>query len=77
MTTTTAERGLAQDAHQSDHHAETEGEISARTMYLLAIVIIGIAAGMMATMGLGGLILWAVCAAWGMLVLLVIMTAGG
>ena len=77
MTTTTAELGPSHHAHQSDDHAEADGQIAPRTMYLLAIVIIGIAVGMTATMGLGGLILWAVCAAWGMLVLLVIMTAGG
>ncbi|MFC5737097.1 MULTISPECIES: hypothetical protein [Sinirhodobacter] len=56
-------------------HADTKD--NSAQMYLLALVIIGIAVGLVAFMGLGGLILWAVVATWIMLAFLVVMTAGG
>lgn len=60
----------------SDHgHAEKKDYTLA--MYLIAALVIGIIAFAVATMGLGGLILFGVGATWFMLALLVVMTAGG
>lgn len=74
MTTTTAETG-ALSAAGHDHHVEKK-DYSA-VMYLIAVVILLVGAAAVAFMGLGGLILVGVGATWGMLLLLVIMTAGG
>lgn len=74
MTTTTAETG-ALSAAGHDHHVEKK-DYSA-VMYLIAVVILLVGAAAVAFMGLGGLILVGVGATWTMLLLLVIMTAGG
>ncbi|KEO52810.1 MAG: hypothetical protein H5U24_06515 [Thioclava marina] len=75
MTMTTADTGAA--TYVADHHDTDAKEVSRGFMYTLALVILGLAAGMTAIMGLGGLILWAVGATWIMLAVLVVMTAGG
>jgi fatty acid desaturase len=56
---------------------ETEHkQIKASTMYLLAAAILVLTGGLIATMGLGGLILAAVGATWVILAFLVLLTAG-
>jgi hypothetical protein len=56
---------------------ETEHkQIKASTMYLLAAAILVVTGGLIATMGLGGLILAAVGATWVILAFLVLLTAG-
>ena len=72
MTTTTAEFG-AELAHATEEHKQ----INASTMYLLVLLILVITGAMVATMGLGGLILTAVVASWVILAFLVLLTAGG
>jgi len=74
MTMTTADTGVLSAAGH-DHHVEKK-DYSA-VMYLLAAVILLIGVGAVAFMGIGGLILVGVGATWSMLLLLVIMTAGG
>lgn len=75
MTMTTADTGMTTFA--ADHNDTEVKQISPGFMFTLALVIVAIAAGLVATMGLGGLILWAVGSAWIMLAVLVVMTAGG
>lgn len=65
---TTADAASHAHADQKDYTVAT---------YLIAFVVIGIIVGAVATMGLGGLILFGVGATWFMLALLVVMTAGG
>ncbi|MDF2141697.1 hypothetical protein [Paenirhodobacter sp. CAU 1674] len=56
---------------------ETEHkQIKASTMYLLVAAILVVTGGLIATMGLGGLILAAVGATWVILAFLVLLTAG-
>lgn len=74
MTMTTADTGAA---YVADHSEADSKEVSKGFMFTLALVIVALAAGMTAILGLGGLILWAVGATWIMLALLVVMTAGG
>lgn len=74
MTMTTADTG-ALSAAGHDHHVEKK-DYSA-VMYLIAVAILLVGAAAVAFMGLGGLILVGVGATWSMLLLLVIMTAGG
>lgn len=73
MTMTTADTGVA--GAVPHHHAEKQDYST--FMYLLAAVILLVGVGMTAFMGLGGLILVGVAAAWIMLALIVVMTAGG
>ncbi|WP_444452070.1 hypothetical protein ACTTAI_13535 [Rhodobacter capsulatus] len=72
MTMTTAT-----GAFSGSDHGHTEKKDYTLAMYLIAAVVIGIIAFAVATMGLGGLILFGVGATWFMLALLVVMTAGG
>ncbi|OOY18060.1 hypothetical protein [Thioclava sp. DLFJ4-1] len=75
MTMTTADSGVS--AYVADHSEAEHKQISPAFMFTLALVVVALAAGMVAIMGLGGLILWAVGATWIMLALIVVMTAGG
>lgn len=63
--------------HSAADHAHPAKKDYTLAMYLIAVVVIGIIAFAVATMGLGGLILCGVGATWFMLALLVVMTAGG
>lgn len=62
------------DTHDT-HHAETPDHTG--FMWILALLLVGSLVGMVAFMGLGGLILWGVAATWAYLALLMVMTAGG
>lgn len=72
MTMSTADTGALSAAHG---HADTQDYTL--TMWLIAAAVIAVIAVAVATMGLGGLILFGVGATWTMLALLVVMTAGG
>lgn len=73
MTMTTADLG-AVHTHVPEFH---ENQIKASTMYLVAAFFVAFTGAMVATMGLGGLILTAVAATWLILAFLVVLTAGG
>lgn len=75
MTMTTADLGVATAV--ADTHDTDAKQVSKASMYLLALVIIGAAAALVATFGFGGIILWGVGMTWIILTFLVIMTAGG
>ncbi|MEX1662184.1 hypothetical protein [uncultured Thioclava sp.] len=77
MTMMTADSGATAYVADTHDHADPKTQIAPRTMYLIAFLVVALAAGLTLTMGLGGLILWAVGATWIMLALLVVMTAGG
>ncbi|KEO59923.1 hypothetical protein [Thioclava indica] len=77
MTTTTAEHGVTPPVVDTQDHAHDTAHVNPRIAYLIAFVTVALAVGLIATMGLGGLILWGVGATWIMLALLVLMTAGG
>ncbi len=69
---------MATTAHaDAASHAHTDQKDYTVATYIIALVVIGIIVGAVATMGLGGLILFGVGATWFMLALLVVMTAGG
>ncbi|WP_417808932.1 hypothetical protein [Thioclava sp.] len=76
MNTITAESGVTASVADTHDHSDDKAHVKPRTMYLIAFLVVAIAAGLIATMGLGGLILWGVGATWIMLALLVVMTAG-
>ena len=77
MTMMTADSGVSTHVSDSHDHGDDAKHVPASTMYLIAVLVIGLAVGLTLTMGLGGLILWAVGSAWIVLALLVVMTAGG
>jgi len=76
MTTTTAEHGASASVADTQAHSHDTAQVNPRIAYLIAFVTVALAVGLVATMGLGGLILWGVGATWIMLALLVFMTAG-
>ncbi|MBN2739485.1 MAG: hypothetical protein JXR35_01160 [Rhodobacteraceae bacterium] len=77
MTMMTADSGVTASVADTHTHSDDKAHVKPSTMYLIAFLVVALAVGLIATMGLGGLILWGVGATWIMLALLVVMTAGG
>ncbi len=64
-------------AAQADHHVEINTKSHAVLLSIIALAWVAAYAVAFVTLGLGGFISVATFSAWGMLALIVVMTAGG